>query len=57
LPLSGAVEPLRAWQDSQSLGIEITSAVSGSPTDDVTCRNTGGGISLAVGLHALIVRR
>lgn len=57
LVVVGAAVLLWAWQDSQSLGNEITSAVSGSPTDDVIYRYIGGGVALALGLYALLVRR
>lgn len=46
-----------AWQDAQSIGNEITSAVSGSPTDDVIHRYIGGGVALVVGLYLIVVRR
>lgn len=45
------------YQDSQSIGNEITSAVSGSPTDDVIYRYIGGAAALAVGLYMLLSRR
>jgi len=57
LVLVGAAVLFWAWQDAQSVGNEITAAVSGSPTDDVIFRYIGGGIALAVGIYALLVRR
>jgi len=46
-----------AWQDAQSIGNEITSAISGSPTDEVVYRYIGGGAAVAAGLYLLVVRR
>jgi uncharacterized protein YjeT (DUF2065 family) len=57
LVVIGAAVLFWAWQDAQSIGNEITSAVSGSPTDDVVYRYIGGGIALVVGLCALLIRR
>lgn len=57
LTVVGAAVVFWAWQDAQSIGNEITSAVSGSPTDDVTFRYIGGGVALVVGLYILLCRR
>lgn len=46
-----------AWQDAQSIGNEITSAVSGSPTDDVVYRYIGGAAAFVAGLYLLLMRR
>lgn len=57
LVIVGAALVVWAYQDAQSIGNEITSAVSGSPTDDVMYRYIGGGVALAVGLYLLLMRR
>ncbi|MDZ7829890.1 MAG: DUF3185 family protein [Halofilum sp. (in: g-proteobacteria)] len=57
LTVVGAAVIFWAWQDAQSLGNEITSMASGSPTDDVVYRYIGGGIALVIGVYALLARR
>lgn len=50
---------LLAWgyQGAQSIGNELTEAISGSPTDAVVYRYIGGAAALAAGLYALLGRR
>lgn len=57
LAVAGAAVISRARQDARSLGNQITSAVSGSPADDVIHRCIGGGIAPAVGVYALPASR
>lgn len=57
LAVVGVALLIWGYQDSQSIGNEITSVVSGSPTDDVVYRYIGGAAALAVGLYMFLSRR